>query len=513
MLSEIGDVVILAALTTGAGISALFTWWMIQKRDVVQISALKTLMDEILRGNVTVRPARVLYGHYKELADLISRQNGTVKQLLGRILIASEKVMNEMQSLNLKGNEVSESFEHVAENITEIAQAVDRVSKESIDTKNHAANLFEEIRTIESHANHTVNLAGKMEGSFRLSGDVTRNLSGHIKRMAAMNERMVLQFTELKDEMHAIGEINTLIANIAQRTNLLALNATIESARAGELGRGFAVVAQEVKKLAEETDASANLSSERIGDLARRIDTLAMEFSGEAKGAIDGINAADESLASLDSVGAAIRDTVASLHAIMALTQKQSVMADQVTSLVSEISNSNQDITSNVEESAAITQEQSVNMMDVAGSISQLNSISKELHGVVDAYRRRVKIDDRTKNEVNLLQRNMKAFCAEMRPVLGSGRNPNVLKEFINKYPNVVLAAFLDHNGYSVLKSHEINLGSLAHRPYFKEAASGKDYITEPYISGADFNFCITLSVPMTMGDGSRGVFFADVSL
>ena len=62
----------------------------------------------------------------------------------------------------------------------------------------------------------------------------------------------------LTEQSLQINSIVATIQGISGQTNLLALNASIEAARAGEASRGFAVVADEIRKLAEQSSASAN---------------------------------------------------------------------------------------------------------------------------------------------------------------------------------------------------------------------------------------------------------------
>ncbi|HIQ41067.1 MAG TPA: methyl-accepting chemotaxis protein, partial [Sulfurivirga caldicuralii] len=89
-----------------------------------------------------------------------------------------------------------------------------------------------------------------------------------------MSRQLRDQASALEKASSDIGESVTLIAQVAEETNLLALNAAIEAARAKEHGKGFAVVAGETRTLAAQAAESAQATGEVVSDVQQKVGGL-----------------------------------------------------------------------------------------------------------------------------------------------------------------------------------------------------------------------------------------------
>lgn len=169
----------------------------------------------------------------------------------------------------------------------------------------------------------------------------------------------------LSDAARRIGEVVTLITDIANQTNLLSLNATIEAARAGEAGKGFAVVASEVKTLAAQTARATE-------DIANQIAAVQRETAG-AVAAIAGIT---------DIIGR-VDDTTA---AIAAAVEQQSAATGEIFRHVGEAAAGTTEVTRNIEAVSSAADDTGDAAVKVGAAADGLDRVSAELGRAVESF-------------------------------------------------------------------------------------------------------------------------------
>ena len=142
---------------------------------------------------------------------------------------------------------------------------------EAKDAKSETEEQMDRIMAMRSQSSE---LTEKLMQQLATLQENNRTLLDLAARMSQTTDN---QKKDLDEVGHAISQSEKTLENfdpivrsitsIARQTGLLALNAAIEAARAGTAGRGFAVVAEEVKKLAELSQAEA----EKITPYAQQI--------------------------------------------------------------------------------------------------------------------------------------------------------------------------------------------------------------------------------------------------
>ncbi len=189
------------------------------------------------------------------------------REMVRQIQDASGLVAASAQQLSAGAEETSHSANQVSVAMQETSARAEHQMRGSEEASRAMEEMSGGIQRVAETSGFVSELA--METSDQ-AAQGNENIQGAIRKMSSLNrtvEQSAAQLYRLNERSAEIGEIVTIIRDIASQTGLLSLNASIEAARAGEQGRGFAVVANEVKKLAEQS----NQSAARIAELVQAI--------------------------------------------------------------------------------------------------------------------------------------------------------------------------------------------------------------------------------------------------
>jgi len=163
----------------------------------------------------------------------------------------------------------------------------------------------------------------------------------------------------IANESESLLAINSVMEDIAGKTNMLSMNAAIEAARAGEAGKGFAVVAGEIRKLAE----SSNQQSQTIKGLLKNI-----------KGSIDKITTStDVVLGKFDAIGNGVKTVAEQEDSILQAMQEQGEGSKQILQAIGTVN----EVTHQVKEAARRLVETNKNSLHKVSNVESQSFIDK----------------------------------------------------------------------------------------------------------------------------------------
>jgi methyl-accepting chemotaxis protein len=208
--------------------------------------------------------ARAVAGPVRRAASMLNDISGGHGDLTRRMQVESEDEVGQLaiafnrfvDSLHSMVGQVRDSAAHIASATGQLAlgsrDLSARTEHASSALQQTAATMSELASQVRANATSTDSVAVLARTAHAVASRGSESMSAVEQSMARIDR-----------SSQSVGEIITVIDDIALQTNLLALNAAVESARAGQHGRGFAVVAAEVRMLA----ARAAESSKEVREL------------------------------------------------------------------------------------------------------------------------------------------------------------------------------------------------------------------------------------------------------
>ncbi|MGG2094697.1 methyl-accepting chemotaxis protein [Bacillus sp. S13(2024)] len=360
-------------------------------RIIVQpLQRLSVISNEVSNGMLTSEVPPNLLERSDEIGFLSQSIGGMVtnlKNLISDVYTTSDHVATSARQLSVHSEETRSVTDAIVSSMQEVASG----SESQLNSVQHSKIAIQEMTEEVGHiAVHMSNVYDKSLQATREAEEGSSSMQLAINQMEAINESVQHSLSiiqTLSEHSKEVGEIISMIQNIADQTNLLALNAAIEAARAGENGKGFAVVAEEVRKLAEQSTNFTKKVTEII--------TGIQKDSHSAVGSMERVyNDVQDGVHTIQSTGNMFQHIHLTTQSVSDQSQEVSTLAQQISAGTIQILKTVEHISEIAEESSASTREvaasseEQLNAMDaIQHSSNELKQIAHKLQELMQQFR------------------------------------------------------------------------------------------------------------------------------
>jgi methyl-accepting chemotaxis protein len=353
------DVTLISMVLIVSGI--VFTWavFLIGTRRLAPLNAVVESVKLACQGEI---------GHKVDEVgeDEIAVLSRSYNQMLDLIVYLIKQTQDSSRRLAQSSSEILSATEQQASGAAEQAASISQTTA----TMEELAATY---RQIAENADNVVHMAEASLGSAESGQQAVMNSLNSMEQIKVRAQSSANKILALGEQSQHIGQVLSIINNIADQTKILALNAAIEAARAGEAGKGFSVVAVEIRKLAESVVDSTGEISKIMNEIQAAANDLVISTEQELKQVTEGVDLAHVTGESLEQILDMVEQTTASAKEISIATQQQKSATEQVVKAMKEV--------------ALVAQQTAAGSKQVAGSAEMLASIARDSSQVGQAFK------------------------------------------------------------------------------------------------------------------------------
>ncbi|WP_378954455.1 methyl-accepting chemotaxis protein [Pelosinus sp. sgz500959] len=378
---------LMTTILTVSFIILIIIGWYIARNITKPLNIMVEICGEFAAGDFRDRPRQVIRkDEIGQLADTLASTRTSLRALMKQVNQSSERLLASSEELTASAGQSAEAADQVAQSIVDVANAADEELRIATHTSAIVQGIATGIKRVATNANEvadqSMQAANKAEqGNQSVDKAITQ--MSKIEQTVSTSAQVVVKLGERSKE---IGQIIDTISGIAGQTNLLALNAAIEAARAGEQGRGFAVVAEEVRKLAEQSQAAAKQIATLIGEIQDDTGKAVVAMSNGTREVKTGAEVVNASGLVFQEIVVMVTQVSVRTQEISEAIKEMASNSQQIVGSVQQIDELSKKTSAETQIVSAATQEQLASMEEVASSSQELSNLAMELREAVAKF-------------------------------------------------------------------------------------------------------------------------------